>query len=70
MEMEMLWIDKDNHRKWKWNWKWKMEDANERWKNEMEKRDQMENLQAMLRKSLYGLVSEIMQRLRENTLYW
>ena len=71
MEMEMLWINKDRSRKWKWNWK--MEDANERWNNGNGKRDEMENLQAMLRllsKSLYGLVSEIMQGLTKNTLYW
>ena len=57
----------------KWNWKWKMEDANERWNNGNEKRDEMENFQAMLRllsKSLYGLVSEIMQKLTKNNLYW
>ena len=41
MEMEMLWIDKGRSQKWKWNWKWKMEDANERWNNRNEKRDEM-----------------------------
>ena len=55
MEMEMLWINNDRSRKYKWNWK--MENANERWNNGNEKRDEMENLQAMLAllsKSLYG----------------
>ena len=70
MEMEMLWINKDRSQKWKWNWK--MEDANERWNNGNEKRDEMKNLQAMLRlhsKSLYGLVSEIMQKFERKILF-
>ena len=49
-----------------------MEDANERWNNGNEKRDKMENLQAMLRllsKSLYGLVSEIMQKFERKIIF-
>ena len=39
---------------------------------EMEKRDEMENLQAMLcllSKSLYGLVLEIMQKFERKTIF-
>ena len=49
-----------------------MEDANERGNNGNEKRDEMENLQAMLRllsKSLYGLVSEIMQKFERKIIF-
>ena len=49
-----------------------MEDANERWNNGNEKRDEVENLQAMLRllsKSLYGLVSEIMQQFERKIIF-
>ena len=59
MEMELEMENRDEIRKWK------MEDMNERWNNGNEKQDEMENLHAMLRllsKSLYGLVSEIMQK--------
>ena len=68
MEMELEMENRDEIRKQK------MEDANERWNNgNGKKQDEMENLQAMLRllsKSLYGMVSEIMQGLTKNTLYW
>ena len=76
MDMEVKWkwkcygLTRTDHRKWKWNWK--MEDANERWNNGNEKRDEMENLKAMLRllsKSLYGLVSEIMQKFERKTIF-
>ena len=49
-----------------------MEDANERWKMKMEKRDEMENLQAMLYYSVYTLwiwVSEIMQKFERKTIF-
>ena len=49
-----------------------MEYANESWNNGNEKRDEMENLQAMLRllsKSLYGLVSEIMQKFEQKLIF-
>ena len=53
-EMEMLSINKDRSQEMVMelemeNGKWKMEDANERGNNGNEKRDEMENLQAMLR---------------------
>ena len=75
MEMEMLWINKDQitgNGNGIGNGKWKMEDANERWNNGNEKRDEMENLQAMLRllsKSIYGLVSEIMQKFERKIIF-
>ena len=49
-----------------------MEDENERWTMEIEKQDEMENLQAMLRllsKSLYGFVSKIMQKFERKIIF-
>ena len=70
MEMEMLWINKDRSRNGNGigNGKWKMEDANERWNNGNEKRDEMENLQAMLRllsKSLTAWCRKLCKSLNE-----
>ena len=52
--------------------KWKMEDANKRENNENEKRDEMENLQAMLYYSVYTQwiwVAEIMQKFERKTIF-